>query len=142
MMNRTLLAATAAAAALVSTPSFARPMTATDMHMMHRMGAPSVSPDGRHAVFTLSTTDLAANKRTNPLMMLDLAAKGAVPQAIPGLTKGAHDAVFGDDGALWYLAPIAGQDQLFDTLFVYENFPMETGVDIGVPGDERGFACR
>ena len=40
-------------------------MTATDMHMMRRLGAPSVSPDGRYAVFTLSTTDLAANKRNN-----------------------------------------------------------------------------
>jgi dipeptidyl aminopeptidase/acylaminoacyl peptidase len=83
------------------------------MHMMHRLGAPSVSPDGRRAIFTLSTTDLAANKRSNPVMMLDLAAKGAVPQPIPGLTKDAHDAVFGEDGAIWYLAPVAKQDQLF-----------------------------
>ena len=71
-MNRLLLAATVAAAALVSTPLLARPMTATDMHMMHRLGAPSVAPDGRTAIFTLSTTDMAANKRSNPLMMLDL----------------------------------------------------------------------
>ena len=111
-MNRLLLAATVAAAALVSTPSFARPMTATDMHMMHRMGAPSVSPDGRMAIFTLSTTDLAANKRSNPLMMLDLTRPGAAPRAIPGLTKSAHDAIFGADGAIWYLAPVGSRDQL------------------------------
>ncbi len=54
-MNRILLAATVAAAALAATPSLARPMTATDMHMMQRIGAPSVSPDGRTAIFTLST---------------------------------------------------------------------------------------
>ena len=88
MMTRTLLAATAAAAALVSTPSFARPMTATDMHMMHRLGAPSVSPDGRHAIFTLSTTDLAANKRNNPLMMLDLAASRRGAAADPRADQG------------------------------------------------------
>ena len=110
-MNRYLLAATVAAAALVSTPSVARPMTATDMHMMHRLGAPSVSPDGRTAIFTLSTTDLAANKRNNPLMMLDL-TRPAAPRPIPGLTAGAHDATFAADGAIWYLAPVKGRDQL------------------------------
>ena len=111
-MNRTLLAATAAAAARVSTPSFARPMTATDMHMMHRMGAPSISPDGKTAIFALSTTDMAANKRSNPLMMLDL-TRPAAPRAILGLTKGAHDAVFAADGAIYYLAPVKARDQLF-----------------------------
>ena len=111
-MNRILLAATVAAAALVSTPSLARPMTATDMHMMHRMGAPSVSPDGRTAIFTLSTTDLAVNKRSNPLMMLDL-ARGGDPRPLPGVPKTAHDAVFAADGSIWYLAPVKDRDQLF-----------------------------
>ncbi|WP_309601578.1 S9 family peptidase [Sphingomonas sp.] len=111
-MNRTLFAATVAAIALVSTPSFARPMTATDMHMMHRLGTPSVSPDGKTAIFTLSTTDLAVNKRSNPLMMLDL-TRPAAPRAIPGVTKGAHDAVFAGDGAIYYLAPVKERDQLF-----------------------------
>ena len=113
MLNRFLLAASVAAAALVSTPAVARPMTATDMHMMRRLGSHSVSPDGRHAIFTLSTTDLAANKRNNVVHILDLKAKGAAPQPIAGLTASAHDAVFGNDGAIWYLAPVSGQDQLF-----------------------------
>ena len=110
-MNRILLAATVAAAALVATPSLARPMTATDMHMMQRLGAPSVSPDGRTAIFTLSTTDMAANKRTNALHMLDL-TRPATPRLIAGLTKGANSAIFGADGAIYYLAPVAGRDQL------------------------------
>jgi dipeptidyl aminopeptidase/acylaminoacyl peptidase len=112
MLNRFFLAASVAAAALVATPSLARPMTATDMHMMRRMGAPSVSPDGKWAIFTLSTTDLAANKRSNALYSLDLTKAGAVPRPIAALA-GAHDAVFGADGAVWYLAPADGQDQLF-----------------------------
>ncbi|HEX2624585.1 MAG TPA: S9 family peptidase, partial [Sphingomicrobium sp.] len=113
-MNRIALAATVAAAALVSaSPSLARPMTATDMHMMHRLGAPSVSPDGRYALFTLSTTDLAKNKRSNPVHILDLRVAGAQPKPLAGLTAGAHDAVFGPDGAIWYLAPVKERDQLF-----------------------------
>ncbi|WP_324808818.1 S9 family peptidase [Sphingomonas sp. LY29] len=112
MIKRTLLAAVLAASALASTPAIARPMTATDMHMMRRLGAPSVSPDGRYAIFTLSSTDLAANKRNNPLHLLDLRRPGAAPQPVAAL-KGGHSAVFGADGAIWYLAPAGGQDQLF-----------------------------
>ena len=112
MIKLTLLAAVAASALFAAAPAIARPMTATDMHMMHRMGSPSVSPDQRRAIFTLSTTDMAANKRNNVVHILDLAARGAVPRPL-NLTKGAHDAVFGADGAIWYLAPVADQDQLF-----------------------------
>jgi len=114
MLNRFILAASVAAAALVSTPAVARPMTATDMHMMRRMGAPSVSPDGKWAIFSLSTTDLAANKRNNVVHILDLTARGAAPKPL-NLTAGAHDAVFGADGAIWYLAPAGARDQLFRT---------------------------
>ncbi len=113
MIRTVFLAASAAALALSASPAVARPMTATDMHMMRRLGAPSVSPDGRYAIFTLSTTDLAANKRNNIVHVLDLKANGAAPQPLAGLTPGAHDAVFGADGAVWYLALAAGQDQLF-----------------------------
>ncbi|HEU0310402.1 MAG TPA: S9 family peptidase [Sphingomicrobium sp.] len=113
MFKHLVLAASAAAIALASTPAVARPMTATDMHMMRRLGAPSVSPDGRYAIFSLSTTDLAANKRNNVVHILDLKAEGAAPQPLAGATQGAHDAVFGGDGAIWYLAPVGGQDQLF-----------------------------
>ena len=43
MIKRTLLLA-AAAAILAPSVASARPMTATDMHMMRRLGAPEVSP--------------------------------------------------------------------------------------------------
>src|SRR4051794_13634336 len=101
-----------AAAAFAASPALARPMTATDMHMMHRLGAPEVSPDGRWAVFTISATDLDKNKRNNTLYLLDLTRAGAAPQLIAGAQKG-HDAAFGPDGALWFLMAADGQDQLF-----------------------------
>src|SRR5258707_1214126 len=102
-MNRTsLLLAAASAAALAASPVHARPMTATDMHMMHRVGAPEVSPDGKRAAFTISDTDLEKNKRNNRLYLLDLARPGSAPQPVNAAEK-AHDAVFGPDGALWFL---------------------------------------
>lgn len=114
MIKRIALAASVAAIAISATPAMARPMTATDMHMMRRLASPSVSPDGRYAIFSLSTTDLAANKRNNVVHILDLKAQGAAPQPLD-ITKGAHDAVFGADGSIWYLAAVDGQDQLFRT---------------------------
>ncbi len=86
-------------------------MTATDMHMMHRLGTPEVSPDGRWAVFTISDTDLKANKRNNTLYLLDLKTRGA-PQAIKGAEKG-HDAMFTADGSLWFLMAAGDHDQIF-----------------------------
>jgi dipeptidyl aminopeptidase/acylaminoacyl peptidase len=111
-MTRTSLLLAAAAAALASSPLSARPMTAKDMQSMHRLGAPEVSRDGRYAVFTVSDTDWAKNKRVNTLHLLDLTKAGAAPVAIKGAEKG-HDAVFGPDGALWFLMPAGDQDQLF-----------------------------
>src|SRR4051812_38047017 len=104
MTKPTLLIA-AAAAALAASPLAARPMTATDMQSMHRLGAPEVSPDGRYAVFTLSTTDWDKNKRVNTLHLLDLTRPGDAPQVIKAAEKG-HDAVFGPDGSLWFLMPV------------------------------------
>jgi dipeptidyl aminopeptidase/acylaminoacyl peptidase len=111
-MIRTSLLLAAAAAALAASPTLARPMTATDMHMMHRLGAPEVSPDGKWAVFTISDTDMEKNKRNNTLYALDLTRAGAAPQPIRGTEKG-HDPAFSSDGTLWLLMPAGERDQLF-----------------------------
>ena len=112
MIKPALLAAAAfAALALPTAAATARPMTATDMHTMRRLGAPEVSPDGRTAIFSISTTDLAANKRNNTLYMLDLTLRGATPQAVPGV-DGGHSATWGPDGALYFLKAVGERDQL------------------------------
>ena len=111
-MTKTSLLLAAAAAAFVPATASARPMTATDMHMMHRLGGPEVSPDGRWAVFTISDTDLAKNRRNNRLHMLDLRTRGATPQPIAA-ADGGHDAAFGPDGALYFLKTVGDRGQLF-----------------------------
>src|ERR1051325_7252272 len=111
-MTKPMLLLASAAACLAAAPASARPMTAIDMQSMHRVGAPEVSRDGRYAVFTISTTDWDKNKRVNTLYLLDLTKAGAMPQPASGAEKG-HDAVFGPDGALWFLMPVGDTDQLF-----------------------------
>ena len=110
-MKKALLLASALAA--LSAPLAARPMTAVDLHSMHRLGSPDVSPDGRYALMSVSKTDFEANKRSNPLYLLDLRRAGAVPIAIAKVPKGAHDAVFGPDGAIWMISDASGSDQLW-----------------------------
>jgi dipeptidyl aminopeptidase/acylaminoacyl peptidase len=111
-MTKFPLLLAAAAAAIATSPAAARPMTAIDLQSMHRLGSPAVSPDGRWAVFTVSSTDWAKNKRVNTLELLDLSKPGARPQPILGAEKG-HDAMFSGDGSLWFLMPVGDQDQLF-----------------------------
>ena len=111
-MTKSMLFLASAAAALAASPALARPMTAVDLQSIHRLGAPAVSPDGHWAVFTVSSTDWAKNKRVNTLELLDLTKAGSQPRPIAGAEKG-HDAMFSDDGALWFLKPVGDQDQLF-----------------------------
>jgi dipeptidyl aminopeptidase/acylaminoacyl peptidase len=111
-MTQTKLLLAAAAAALAASSGHARPMTATDLQSMHRLGAPDVSPDGKTALFTISTTDWEKNKRVNTLYTLDLSRPGAAPQPVRGGEKG-HDAVFGPDGSIWFLMAAGDNDQLF-----------------------------
>ena len=102
-----------AAAAAVLTPivAEARPMTATDLNSLRRLGAPEVSPDGRTAIFTVSTTDFDKNRRNNVLHSLDLTREPATPQIVAG-AEGARDAVFGPDGAIYFLKAVGERSQL------------------------------
>lgn len=113
-MNKpALLLAAAAAAFALPTVATARPMTATDMQLMARLGAPEISPDGRTALFTISSTDLQANKRNNPLYLLDLTKRGAAPQPVAALANtNANSAVWGPDGAIYFLMKVGDRDQL------------------------------
>ena len=110
-----LLLAGLAALALVPAAAPARPITATDLATLRRLAAPSVSPDGHWAVFQLSETDLAANRRRTDLFLLDLTHAGGQPVKIASQAQyNEHDARFSADGHwLYYLSNASGSDQLW-----------------------------
>ncbi|WP_293940712.1 S9 family peptidase [Sphingomonas sp.] len=108
-------AALALTAFTFGTPLAARPMTAADMHMMHRLADPAVSRDGRTALFSLSTTDMTAGKRSTDLYSLDLIRPGATPvrlTATPGENEGSP--AFAPDGrSIYYLSSKSGVSQVY-----------------------------
>ena len=115
-MNRSLIFAVAAAA-LTPTAASARPMTATDMHMMRRLAAPAVSPDGRYVVYQLSETDLANNRRSNDLYVLDLNAPKAAPVRLLNSPEVSETSpVFSADGGIYFLSSKSGSTQVWRKL--------------------------
>jgi dipeptidyl aminopeptidase/acylaminoacyl peptidase len=113
-MKKIALAA-AAALALSSTIALARPMTPTDLATLSRIGAPTLSPDGRWLVWQQRETDLAANKGRLSLWMLDLAAKDARPAKVTTAAgKEAHDPSFSADGKwVYFISDASGSDQVW-----------------------------
>jgi dipeptidyl aminopeptidase/acylaminoacyl peptidase len=104
----------ALAATLVAVPAIAddnrsadpvapAPMTAEDLVTMPRLGSPTVSKDGRFAVYAVTRTDPASLERSPAYYLLDLAARESEPVALD-LGKGVSDASFGDDGYLYFLS--------------------------------------
>ena len=114
-MKKLLLASLAALALAQAPAAFARPMTATDLATLRRLGAPAVSPDGNWAVYQLRETDLEANRGRTDLWLLDLRRPGAEPVKIASRPQfNEHDARFSPDGRwLYYLSNASGSDQIW-----------------------------
>jgi dipeptidyl aminopeptidase/acylaminoacyl peptidase len=113
-MKRLLLCGLAAFA-LAPSPAAARPMTATDLATMKRIGAPVASPDGRWLVYQLRETDLAANRGRTDLWLLDLSRPGAEAVRIASTPEhNEHDPRFSADGrSLYFLSNQSGDDQIW-----------------------------
>ena len=114
-MKKSILLALCALSAAAPAALSARPMTQTDLATLRRIGAPAVSPDGRWLAYQLSETDLAANRRSNDLFLLDLGRAGAQPVRIASRPdKSEHDPRFSADGKwLYFLSNASGSDQIW-----------------------------
>src|SRR5262245_1619122 len=88
------------------------PFEVRDLVAFDRIGEPTVSPDGRQIVFTLSSVDLDANKRRSDLWLVGVDGTG-----LRKLTH--HDAadtsaVFASDGkAIYFLSTRSGSAQFW-----------------------------
>jgi dipeptidyl aminopeptidase/acylaminoacyl peptidase len=94
----------ASALALFASPLVAQdraPMSAQDLVTMPRLGAPTVDPARRMAVYSVTTTDPQTYARNSDLYLRLLNVMDAAPV---NLDLDGSDAQFGGDGWLYYLA--------------------------------------
>ena len=111
LTSATLLALAATTAA----PALARQLTIDDVTALSRVGAPTLSKDGRWLVWAQRETDVAADRGRYDLWKLDLTRKGAPPvklAADPQLDENDPQLVgntvyFTADDALWSV-PVTG----------------------------------
>lgn len=129
MRHRSLLASACAALALVAAvPALAEAPAATsapaaavqareafdynDMISANRLGDPQVSPDGRWVVYSVTTTDVAANRRAGALFVMDLQNPGE-GRRLAINEGGANTARWGSDGKLYFLSGRSGTSQVW-----------------------------
>ena len=83
-----------------------------DLYRVKGVGEPAISPDGRTVVYTVSTNDWAAKKRTAALWRTD--ADGGNPRQITsGEALDEHPAFSPDGKTLAFVSTRTGEPQLF-----------------------------
>ena len=118
-----VLALTAAVPVLAEAPAAAAPVQSAlvpspdafdyrDMISANRLADPQVSPDGRWVVYSVTTTDVAANRRTGSLYVMDL-RDGGEGRRLAISEGGANTARWGGDGKLYFLSGRSGSSQVW-----------------------------
>lgn len=128
------LASTSAVAAEVESHT-PHPFGIRDLVMMDRVGDPQLSPDGRYALYTVRSTDYAANKGVTAIYLLDL-GKGGQPVKLVDKASTPRWAPQGD--AFYYTAAKDGVSQLWRRGFAngkaFDSATQVTHVALDVDG--------
>ena len=102
----------AAPAAATASAQAGNAFTYQDMIPANRLGDPQVSPDGEWVVYSVTTTDVAANRRASQLYIQSLGGDSE-PRVLPISEGGAHTARWGKDGTLYFLSSRDGRSQVW-----------------------------
>jgi dipeptidyl aminopeptidase/acylaminoacyl peptidase len=86
--------------------------TYNDMISLNRLGDPQVSADGRWLVYSVTATDVAANKRSGSLWIKDLQTDGEAHRLAIS-DDGANTPRWGSDGRLYFLSSKSGTSQVW-----------------------------
>ncbi|MGB3738991.1 MAG: S9 family peptidase [Pontixanthobacter sp.] len=95
-------------------PAERAPMQAIDLVTMPRLGAPTVSPDGRHTIYSVTRTDAADFARGTTHYRQDLRDPASPPVELD-LGGTASNLAFGRDGHLYFLSDRLAQDAAADS---------------------------
>ena len=124
------MAETATASAPAASAQAGNAFTYRDMIPANRLGDPQVSPDGEWVVYSLTTTDVANNRRSSSLYIQSLKGEGEA-RRLPISEGGANTARWGKDGTLYFLSSRAGSSQVWasadrgETASVITNLPTD-----------------
>ena len=114
-MRRLLLAGVvglAAAALPEHLHAQGRPITIEEFLTLDRISEPQISPDGRWAVYTVTTTDLAANARTSDLWLIPV--DGGAPRRLSDRRRGGRSGRWSPDGSqIAYITTRGGTPQVW-----------------------------
>lgn len=94
------------------------PFSIRDLVMMDRVGDPQLSPDGRYALFTVRSTDYAANKGNTSIYAVDL---NKPPQPVKIVEKGSSPRWAPDGKSIYYSAPKGETAQVWHRSFDAEG---------------------
>ncbi len=110
-------AALAIAAPALISPALADPLTAQDLATLERVGAPDVSADGEHLVYSVTSTDPESYERSTRLFLREFGGASAAPAPyVIGDLDGAseHSPTFApDDEGVYFLSGKSGSEQLW-----------------------------
>lgn len=105
-----------ASPAIAAAPVSGRPMTFEDFATMPGVSDPQLSPDGTQLLYSVRTTDIAANKRTTRTYVMPVAGGAArqFPDASTNATEARWSpdgkwAAFTSGGQIWIADPSGGQ---------------------------------
>ena len=124
------MAETATASAPAASAQAGNAFTYRDMIPANRLGDPQVSPDGEWVVYSLTTTDVANNRRSSSLYIQSLKGEGEA-RRLPISEGGANTARWGKDGTLYFLSSRGGSSQVWasadrgETASVITNLPTD-----------------
>src|SRR4051812_39271680 len=91
-----LVAASIVATELSAQGRSQRPMTFQDFAAVRNVGDPQLSPNGQWVLYSVRTTDVAANRRTTVTMLVPVA--GGTPRRFPEANINATEARWSPDG--------------------------------------------
>ncbi|HNP36757.1 MAG TPA: S9 family peptidase [Woeseiaceae bacterium] len=141
-MNRRFLIALILPGLLAGHDVLAEPFSAEHLVRLHRVGAPGVSPDGSQVVYTLRTTDMAANKGRFDLWLSSIDGKDT--RQLTDYEGNETDPAWSPDGRfiyflssegkttqVWRIAPKGGDAKQVTRL------PVEVGTFRISPGGDR-----
>ncbi|WP_312138400.1 S9 family peptidase [Brevundimonas sp.] len=106
------MAEMAAAPAATTTATAGNAFTYQDMIPANRLGDPQVSPDGAWVVYSVTRTDVDANRRSSSLFIQSLKGDGEAKR-LPISDGGANTARWGADGSLYFLSSRGGSSQVW-----------------------------